>query len=78
MTKILPTPLVFISGYANTGKKLFCYFYKITSFKNYNAGKGKKKFLLMKTYLPTTLIWHFSTDQSKLQSVRFELHLKIW
>ena len=44
--------------------------YKKTSSKNYNTGKDKKKklFLLIKTYLPTTLIlqWHFSTNQSKL------------
>ena len=49
-------------------KKVFCCFYKIPSSKNYNAGKDKKFILLIKFYLPTTLIWQwdFSTDQSKL------------
>ena len=50
-------------------KTVFCCFYKITSSKNYNARKDKKKFiLLIKAYLPTTLLWqwHFLTDQSKL------------
>ena len=30
LSRILPTPRVFISGYANTGKKVFYCFYKIT------------------------------------------------
>ena len=51
-------------------KKVFNCFYKITSSKTTNyVGKDKKKIiLLIKTYLPTTLIWQwdFSTDQSKL------------
>ena len=39
-------------------KKVFYCFYRITSSKNCNAGKYFKKFiLLIKTYLPTTLIW---------------------
>ena len=47
-----------------TQEKSFYCFYKITSSKNYNAGKD----LLIKTYLPTILKWQwdFSTDQSKL------------
>ena len=37
-------------------KKVSYCFYKITSSKNYNAGKDEKFILLIKTYLPTTLI----------------------
>ena len=37
-------------------KKVFFSFYKITSSKNYNAGKDEKFILLVKRYLPTTLI----------------------
>ena len=51
------------------GKNVFYCSNKITSSKKYNAGKDKKKFiLLIKMFLPSTLIWqwHFSTDQSKL------------
>ena len=53
-------------------KKVFYCFYKITSSKNYNAGKDEKFILLVKTYLPTTLIWQwdFSTHQSKLWSIK--------
>ena len=36
--------------------KVFYCFYKITSSKNYNAGKDEKFIFLIKTYLPTTLI----------------------
>ena len=65
--RILPTPRVFISGWVNTGKKVFYCFYNITSCKNYRAGKDEEFILLIKTYFPTTLIWqwHFSTDQHK-------------
>ena len=37
-------------------KKVFYCFYKITSSKNYNAGKDEKFILLIKMYLPTTLM----------------------
>ena len=52
---------MFISGYANTGKK----------FSNASTTREnitKKIILLIKTYLPTALNWqwHFSTDKSKL------------
>ena len=40
--RILPTSRVFISGYANTEKKVSYCVYKITSSKNYNAAKDRK------------------------------------
>ena len=54
-------------GFANTGKKVFYCFYKITFLKTTTREKIKKIILLIKTYLPTTLIWQwdFLTDRSK-------------
>ena len=68
LSRILPTPLVFISGYASTGKKLSIAFIKYLPLKTTTQKKIKKFILLIKTYLPITLIWQwdFSTDQSKL------------
>ena len=47
-------PCLPVSGYANTGKKVSYCFYKITSSKNYNAGKDKKKsfFWSKRIFLP--------------------------
>ena len=55
-------------------KKVSYCFYKKTSSKNYNAGKDEKFILLIKTYLPATLIWQwdFSTHQSKLRSIKIQ------
>ena len=60
-------PLECLYQAMQTQEKVFYCFYKITSSKNYNAGKDEKFILLIKTHLPTTLIrqWDFSTDQSK-------------
>ena len=41
------------------GEKVSYCFYKMTSSKNYNARKDKKFISLIKTHLPTTLIWHW-------------------
>ena len=41
---------MFISGYANTGKKVSYCFYKITSSKNCNAGKDEKFILNVSSY----------------------------
>ena len=49
-------PLECLYQAMETQEKVSYCFYKITSSKNYNAGKDEKFILLIKTYLPTTLI----------------------
>ena len=49
-------PLECLYQAMQTQDKSLLLLYKITYSKNYNAGKGEKLILLIKTYLPTTLI----------------------
>ena len=54
MSRILPTPRVFISGYANTGKTFSIAFIKRLPLKTTTREKIRKFILPFKTYLPTT------------------------
>ena len=49
-------PLECLYQAMQTQENVFYCFYKITSSKNYNAGKDEKFILLVKTYFPTRLM----------------------